>query len=137
MNRIIHKETYTNGQAIFKEGSYGETLYVILSGKVEVSKMIDGEKVSIAFLSKGEIFGEISFIDKKPRTASVSAVGTVEIGLIDQDFIDHEINKISSEFGVILNALTERLRKTTADFVDLKAKYEQLKIEYDKLKRAS
>ena len=137
MNRIIHKETYTNGQAIFKEGSYGETLYVILSGKVEISKMINGEKVSIAFLSKGEIFGEISFIDKKPRTASVMAVGSVEVGLIDQDFIDHEVNRISSEFGVILNALTERLRKTTANFVNLKAEYDQLKTEYEKLKRAN
>jgi len=137
MNRIIHKETYTNGQAIFKEGSYGETLYVILSGKVEISKMINGVKVSIAFLSKGEIFGEISFIDKKPRTASVMAVGSVEVGLIDQDFIDHEVNRISSEFGVILNALTERLRKTTANFVNLKAEYDQLKTEYEKLKRAN
>ena len=57
--------------------------------------------------------------------------------MIDQDFIDHEINSISSEFGIILNALTERLRRTTADFVKLKAEYDQLKTEFEKLKRAN
>lgn len=40
MRRIAVKETYKDGQVIFKESSYGEGTYVILSGKVHIVKKL-------------------------------------------------------------------------------------------------
>lgn len=120
MNRIIVKENYKDGQFIINEGSFGEGTYVILEGSVEVSKKINNEKVVITNLGKGDIFGEMSFIDRQPRSASVIALGDVKIGILDKDFLENEINKTSEDFRLILNAITERLRKTTGELMSLK-----------------
>ncbi len=99
MRKIVDKLHYTNGQVILKEGSFGDALYLILSGKVEVYKTIEGKKSVVGYLEQGAILGELSFIDKKPRPASAAAVGDVEIGVIDKEFLEYEINKMSYEFS--------------------------------------
>lgn len=120
MNKIVAKEKYKDGEVIIKEGSFGEGTYVVTEGRVEVSKHINGERVVIAMLGKGDVFGEMSFIDRQPRTASIVAVGDVQVGIIDKDFLEYEINKTSEDFRVIMRALTDRLRKTTGELVNLK-----------------
>ena len=120
MSKISIKEKYKNGDIIMMEGSFGEGTYVVLEGNIEVYKTINNERVNIAHLGKGDVFGEMSFIDRQPRTASIVAVGDVQVGLIDKDFLENEINKTSEDFRIIMRALTERLRKTTGELVNLK-----------------
>ncbi|HSW62852.1 MAG TPA: cyclic nucleotide-binding domain-containing protein [Dissulfurispiraceae bacterium] len=127
MRKIADKLKFSDGDLVVKEGSFGDSLYLILSGTVEISKIVKGKKAVIAVLEKGAIIGELSFIDKKPRPASGRAVGDVEIGVIDKEFIDSEINKMSYEFSLLLNALAERLRTTTEEYAALKAEHERLK----------
>jgi CRP/FNR family transcriptional regulator len=127
MRKIVDKLQFTDGQVILKEGSFGDALYLILAGKVEVSKVIDGKKAIVACLSAGSVLGELSFIDKKPRPASAIAVGDVEIGVVDKEFLEYEINKMSYEFSLVLNALAERLRTATEEYAALKIEHERLK----------
>lgn len=127
MRKIVDKLQFTDGQIILKEGSFGDALYLVLSGKVEVSKMIDGKKSVVAYLEQGAVLGELSFIDKKPRPASAIAVGDVEIGVVDKEFLEYEINKMSYEFSLVLNALAERLRTTTEAYAALKSEYDRMK----------
>ncbi|MBW2358476.1 MAG: cyclic nucleotide-binding domain-containing protein [Deltaproteobacteria bacterium] len=56
---IANEETYQDGQIIFKEGSPGDWVYVILSGSVEISKDIRGQKDIIEKLQPGDVFGEL------------------------------------------------------------------------------
>jgi CRP-like cAMP-binding protein len=125
--RIVVKETYKDGQPILKEGSHGEGTYVILAGKVRIIKKIDGEPVTIAELEENEYFGEMSFLDRQPRSASAVAVGEVKLGLLDKDYLEEEINKTSEDFRSILIALTNRLRHTTSQLVNLIAENHKLK----------
>jgi CRP-like cAMP-binding protein len=127
MRRIAVKETYKDGQAILKEGGYGEGTYLIISGKVRITKKIDDENLDIALLEKGDYFGEMSFLDRLPRSASATAVGDVQLGLIDKDFLDEEINKTSEEFRHILYTVAERLRKTSSLVVKLIVENHNLK----------
>jgi CRP-like cAMP-binding protein len=127
MNKIVSKETYKDGQVILSEGTFGEGTYVVLSGKVSISKKVGEESISITELQKNDIFGEVGFINKEGRSASVTAVGDVQVGLLDKDFLDNEFNKTSSEFQGILKALTERVRKTTQEMITLKAENYLLK----------
>jgi len=111
MYPIATKKTYKDGQIIFREGSYGDWIYVVLSGSVEVSKMIGGRKSIITVLEPGEVFGELGYlgtIDK--RTATVRAIGETTIGVIDRTFLDKEINKLSGYFRTILVAVVKRFR---------------------------
>lgn len=123
MRMIVATETYQDGAVIIREGSFGEGTYVLLDGKVEISRKIDGRKVVIAALEKGDVFGELSYIDRQPRSASVIAMGDVKVGLLNKDYLEAEMNKTSEEFRMIMKAITNRLRKTTGELVSLKTGY--------------
>ena len=110
MFTLASEETYQDGQIIFKEGSSGDWIYVILSGSVEISKMAKGKKAVVEVLKQGEIFGELSFLGGIKRSATAQAIGETTIGLIDRDYMDQQFNNLSSEFRSILSALVKRFR---------------------------
>ena len=63
---------YQNGEVIIQEGDQDPWMYILLSGKIRISK----EDHEISTIGKdGEIFGEMRIIDSMARSASVSAIG--------------------------------------------------------------
>ncbi|MBW2622599.1 MAG: cyclic nucleotide-binding domain-containing protein, partial [Deltaproteobacteria bacterium] len=110
---IAAEEDYADGDTIFEEGNAGDWIYTILSGEVEVYKMVGGKKVVIDLLIEGDILGEVSFIDKKNRSASAKARGQTKLGIYDQDFLTQEYNKLGGDFKTIFDYLVRRLRKMT------------------------
>ena len=118
MFQIASYETYQDEQVIFKEGSNGDWFYVVEEGKVEISKNVGGQKIIVETLKEGDIFGEIAYIDKEPRSATATAKGKAVVGIIDRDFFDSEFNKISADFQKILRTVAFRLRKVTQSSVD-------------------
>jgi len=111
------QETYEAGEVIFKEGSYGKTVYLVSSGRVEVSKMAGGKRVIVETLGPGAIFGMMTFIDPSPRSATAIALEDTVVDLLDKEFLDREFNHLGSDFRQLLVALVRRLKKTTDDFV--------------------
>jgi len=118
MFKIASYETFQDGQIIFEEGSNGDWIYVVEEGEVEISKNVDGQKIVIETLKENDVFGEIAYIDKTPRSATATAKGTTVVGIIDRDFFDAEFNKISADFQQILRTVAFRLRKTTQRSVE-------------------
>jgi CRP/FNR family cyclic AMP-dependent transcriptional regulator len=119
MFKIASYETFQDGQIIFEEGSNGDWIYVVEEGKVEISKNVGGQKIVIETLKENDVFGEMSYIDKKPRSATASAKGTAVVGIIDRDFFDAEFNRLSADFQQILKTVAFRLRKITQRSVDV------------------
>lgn len=119
MFQIASYETFQDGQEIFKEGANGDWIYVVEDGEVEISKNMDGRKIVIERLKTGDIFGEMAYIDKTPRSATATAVGTTEVGIIDREFFDREFNKLSADFQTMLKTVALRLRKTTWKWLEL------------------
>ncbi|MBI5234308.1 MAG: cyclic nucleotide-binding domain-containing protein [Deltaproteobacteria bacterium] len=94
ISKIIGLKKFSIGETIFKEGENGKALYIIKKGEVKACKMAsDGELFTLALMREGEIFGEMSFLDGRPRSATIVATSDVEIYMIEkQDFdtlIDH------------------------------------------------
>ncbi len=127
MRNIIAQEKYSEGEVIFKEGSFGEATYMILSGEVIISVTVRGSRIKFGKLKRGDILGQISLVDKQARSATAVAVGDVELGIIDKDFLENEINKTSRDFRLILNAMSDRLRETTNQLIGMTSKYQSLK----------
>jgi CRP/FNR family cyclic AMP-dependent transcriptional regulator len=119
------KEVCKAGDIIFKEGTHGVAVYVLKSGKVEISKAVENKKVVLDLLGPGDIFGEMSFLDNAPRSATAIALEETVVELIDKDFLDREFNQIASDFRGIVIALVRRLRKTTRDFVAIPGRKEE------------
>jgi cAMP-dependent protein kinase regulator len=61
------------GAVIIREGHPGEGLYLLVSGEVVVSRLVNGEKTELARLGPGDVFGEISLLMQKTSTATVTA----------------------------------------------------------------
>lgn len=96
------------GEIIIKKGEPGQTFYVVLVGRVSVF-LAEGAK-PIASIGPGEIFGELSIIDQKERTATVKAVEDVLMLEFDgYTFIDLLIKNGTIAFAVA-KTFTQRLR---------------------------
>ena len=81
MARKIVLETYPARTAIFKEGEPPKGIYLLKSGRVEISKVTpDGWKQTLAILSANHIFGELSVIeDVRSHGADATAIEAAEI----------------------------------------------------------
>ena len=106
---------YLSGELIFDEGSEGDALFVVLSGRVRVQK---GD-TPIVELGPGEHFGEMALIDRAPRSASVRVLeDTRVLAMKRRDFLG--ILKHDREAGVkllwqFLGVLSGRLRETSRE----------------------
>lgn len=129
MHQIIKIEQYRKGDIIFKEGSYGQVVYLINKGKVEIAKILDGKKVVIETISPGDLFGEMSFIDSEPRSATAIAIEDTEVGVMDKVALDLEVNKLCGDARDIVKTIVERLRKTTRKTIALSLELHNLRKE--------
>lgn len=78
---------FKEGEIIFHENDFGDFLYIIIEGKVEIFKTVDSKEQGICTLSKGEFFGEMALLNQKSRSATVRCLSSVDvIALRKQDF---------------------------------------------------
>lgn len=75
---ISELHEFEEGDLLVEQGTVGRSMYLILSGQVEIVRKIGSDKKSVAVLEAGEIFGEISYIAATKRTADVQALTAVE-----------------------------------------------------------
>lgn len=74
MASLSQEERFPAGETIFREGDPGEKLYFVLDGEVRISKQLPGSgEEALAILGRGELFGEMSLVDGRPRTADAVA----------------------------------------------------------------
>ena len=73
LGSVAPARVYGTGDVLCYEGDRGGSCFVLASGKVEVSKQIDGTDQVLAVLRGGQIVGQMSLVDRAPRSATVSA----------------------------------------------------------------
>src|SRR5438552_5421665 len=116
---MIPLSRYEAGEVIIQENDVGETAYVINQGQVEVSKELQGQKVHLAYLGAGETFGEMSMIDEKPRSATVTAVSETLVNEIRRDDFFNSFQTDPKVALQLLKVLFERLREADARILAL------------------
>ena len=107
---FARERSYDSGEVIEKEGGSAVAFYLITNGAVEVRK---GEKL-VSKLGRGQFFGEMSLIDKQPRSATVVASkdGTTCLVMPSWNFQATVGNDPKVAMGV-MKELARRLRETT------------------------
>lgn len=76
---IITKKDFKTGDTVFKDSEEGKSLYIIKSGEVKACKTApDGELFTLTMMKDGDIFGEMSFLDGRPRSATIIAISDLE-----------------------------------------------------------
>jgi CRP-like cAMP-binding protein len=69
----LKAQSFLQGQKVVEEGDFGDSIFIIISGKAKVVAHILGNEIELATLSAGDVFGEVAFLTGRPRTASVIA----------------------------------------------------------------
>ena len=96
-----------SGQAIFEKGSTGDRMYVIADGSVRIH---DGEQ-TLAKLSQGAFFGELSILDGETRAASATAETDCLLLVIRQDSFRRILSKQFDVTENLLKILVRRIRE--------------------------
>lgn len=76
---LLEYRELQDGEPICTEGTGGDRIYVLVAGKAEVSRRVEGQEKRLAFLGGGSIFGEMSLLTGAPPTSTVRAVGDADV----------------------------------------------------------
>ena len=109
---------YRNGDEIIEEGQVLDLIYVIASGQVRISHDVNGT-INAEFagpLGTGDFIGEVTFVDGRGASATITADGDVEIITIERSVLDGMIAADPTFSGrlyhSLLTTLCRRLRTT-------------------------
>ena len=119
MLQFARFETIEAKQVAFHKGSHGNEMFAIASGRVKISTFsLDGKEILFDILESGDVFGELSLIDGKVRSASVTAIERCRLLVLEQrHFLPFLEN--NPQIGIkMLTALCERLRATNETLED-------------------
>jgi CRP/FNR family transcriptional regulator, cyclic AMP receptor protein len=112
LDHIFVLRSYRKGQIIFLEEETGNYMYLVLSGKVKVSKAgVAGKETILAIHRTGDFFGEMSLLDGKTSPATVSAMEDAKIiSVSGADFHKYLMHNEKVMLQII-NVLCARLRQ--------------------------
>ena len=112
------KQRFLPDEYIFNQGEKGDKAYLLLDGRVGIE--VNGKKV--AEISEMEIFGEMSLILKKPRSASIKALKPSIVLPIDQKILDDLLAGCPPVISSLLKQLAYRLSQCDREIESLKKK---------------
>jgi len=113
-------ETFSKGDTIIREGEQGDSLYIITSGKVKLSrKAPDGRENLLSILGPSDMFGELSIFDPGPRTSSAVCVTEVSVQSMNREALKRWIAERPEISDQLLRVLARRLRRTNNNLADL------------------
>ena len=76
----------TAGTVLIREGDTGRRLFLLLTGEADVSKLDGDERVLLAVLKPGDVFGEIALIEHSVTTATVTAARSATVLFLAQKY---------------------------------------------------
>jgi CRP/FNR family transcriptional regulator, cyclic AMP receptor protein len=109
---------YRRGDVLFHQGDDAGAVLVLITGHVKAAMMNDGREVILAFPGPGEILGELSAVDGKPRSGTVRAVDDIEALVIPGGAFRAFLEKRPRVALVLLRSVAERLREADRLRVD-------------------
>lgn len=80
ISKYSEKKFFQRDEIVFEEKSKDDSLYVVLKGRLQAfAHTENGDKIPLSHIEQGEVFGELSFLDGKQRSATILAVEDVEL----------------------------------------------------------
>ncbi|MEE9118137.1 MAG: Crp/Fnr family transcriptional regulator, partial [Calditrichia bacterium] len=118
--KLAVRQVYKKDNMILIEEEIGSTMFIILDGRVKISRISDdGREVILSILSEGDFFGEMSILDGQNRSANVVTLDDSRIMVIRrEDFLQmlHDYPQIAIN---LLKELAQRLRRSDAQIKSL------------------
>jgi CRP-like cAMP-binding protein len=112
---VVDEEEFPDGTDVVAQNKFGNWFWVILSGKMEVIRILPEGAAPIVQLADGAYIGSIvSFLrEGNVRSATVKAIGNVQLGVLDSELISREYAAMTDTLQAILISVDKRLRQVT------------------------
>ncbi|GAB4023229.1 MAG: hypothetical protein Fur0010_26470 [Bdellovibrio sp.] len=108
-----------SGDFLFKEGQRGDSIYVLREGALEVVKMLDGKEVIIGTIHDQQMIGEMAYLEKKLRTASVRATQDSKVLELQLGNVDKFLEQQPFWLRILINTLVDRIRDSNQHIMEL------------------
>ena len=112
MTKVLQpiRQEYAAGEKLILEGAHDTRAYLILEGKVEITKTLKGHKKILGRAGRNEILGEMAFFDNKLRSATATALERTVTLAFPKELLDQELAKVSPWVSSFLKVLVDRAR---------------------------
>jgi CRP-like cAMP-binding protein len=111
---LLEKHTIPRGEVIFRKGDPGDAMYVIESGRVQISIHDEAKReVVLKYYGPGQIFGEMSLLDGLPRSATAMAVEPMSVMILPRGVFMNYLKEHPDIAIGMMRDLSTRLRYTT------------------------
>jgi CRP-like cAMP-binding protein len=126
ISRVASEESHAVGTMIFQHGDAGDKLYILIEGRVRISRDIPGVgEEALAVLDPGAIFGEMALFDDTSRSADVRVHERCRLLTVSKDAFEDLLflhKDLAYEvLWSVVRLLTQRLRETTDKLTFLSA----------------
>src|ERR1700687_35055 len=109
---VATQKTYPKNAVVLTEGEMGDSLYTIQSGKVKVFiGDEEGREITLKILGAGDFFGEMSMIDKQPRSASVTTLEAATFLVLSHAAFERCVERAPPIGNVVMQVLAQRVRE--------------------------
>jgi CRP/FNR family transcriptional regulator, cyclic AMP receptor protein len=117
---VSRLRAFRRGQIVFTRGDPGDTLIVVISGRVKVVvRSADGGELTLAIIRTGGIVGELSVADGGPRSADAETVEECQLLMIPRATIQDICSRVPSAGKALTDAIAATLRRLTDETSDL------------------
>ena len=120
LENYVHGRSFAVGAKVFASGEEGDELFLIRRGSVRIELPLDdGTRYHITSFGQGDFFGEMSFLDRAPRSADAVAASNLELYSLSRADFDQAASNHPRMANLIAtrlaHALAERLRQTNTE----------------------
>jgi len=110
---VVQPISIKRGKVLFRRGDTVNGLYAIFSGAMKVTRIEAGDKETLlAMVFAGDLVGEIGLVDRKPRSATVTAFSDCELGMLALRDFERLALENADIYRYLLVSTCNRLRET-------------------------
>ena len=102
-------QTYSKDCLLFAEGEMGHNLYIIQSGSVKITRIVNNQEIVLAVLGKSDIFGEMAMLDDKPRAATAEIYEDCKLLAVNKDNFSKLIHDQPDMVVKLTSMMAERI----------------------------
>lgn len=127
LKAVAEERAYATDELVFEEGAPGDGLYVVQEGEVEITAALDGGPHRlVSRLVSGEAFGEMAFIEAKPRSATAKASQPSKLAFLPAKGLRAVLEENPTLATSLLQQISSRLREFTKHYIRETLKTERL-----------
>jgi CRP-like cAMP-binding protein len=117
---VSRVRAFRRGQIVFTRGDPGDSLIVVISGRVKVVvRSADGGELTLTIIEPGGVLGELSTADGGPRSADAETLEPCQLLLIPRDTVQDICARAPAAAQALLDSIAATLRRLTEEASDL------------------